>query len=339
MADKDYNTMSLETTIFKAPHTFGIGGIHGGINKYMGDGYYLMADVSSYYPALMIEYNFLSRNVVNPEKYKNIRDERLKLKKLKDPREYPRKIVLNSTFGASKDQYNNLYDPLQFNNVTISGQLFLVDLLDKLENSNKCELIQSNTDGILIKLFNEVDKEEISNICKEWCIRTRMGLEFDEIERVIQRDVNNYIIVGKNGKVKRKGAVVKKLSNLDNDLPIVNQAVVDYFLKNIKPEETILNCNELIKFQKITKIGGNYDYAVLNGKILKEKVNRVFASKDYNDGLLQKKHKNKNSYDKIASTPERCFINNDNILEKEIPKKLDKQWYIDLSYKHINEFV
>ena len=77
--------------------------------------------------------------------------------KSKDPRQQPRKIVLNSTFGASKDRYNKLYDPLQANNLCIANQLFIVDLLEKLEG--KCELIQSNTDGILVKLYRKEDKD------------------------------------------------------------------------------------------------------------------------------------------------------------------------------------
>lgn len=337
--ERDYETMSLKTDIFGVPHTFGIGGIHGSKDKYFGDGYYLMADVSSYYPAMMIEYDFLSRNVLNPHKYTQIRDDRLLMKKAKDPRQAPRKIVLNSTFGASKDQYNNLYDPLQANNLCIAGQLFIVDLLDKLEIQGKCELIQSNTDGILIKLYRKEDKDEILRVCAEWSKRTRMDLEFDEISKVIQRDVNNYIIVKSDGSIKRKGAVVKKLSSLDNDLPIVNKAVVDYFTKNIPVDKTILECNELIMFQKITKIGSNYEYAYHNGNILTEKVNRCFASIDICDGMLCKKHISKNKYDKIASTPEQCFIDNGNIENKTIPSKLDKQWYIEDAKRKIKEFI
>ena len=61
-------------------------------------------------------------------------------KQNKDKRQQPRKIVLNSTFGASKDVYNKLYDPLQANNICITGQLLLTDLIEKLENH--CQLIQ-----------------------------------------------------------------------------------------------------------------------------------------------------------------------------------------------------
>jgi hypothetical protein len=267
-SDQNYESLSFTTMINDVEHTFGIGGLHGAKNKYFGTGHFLMADVGSYYPAIMIEYNFLSRNVLHPEKYKQIRDERIRLKMEKDAREYPRKIVLNSTFGASKDLYNALYDPQMSNNVCIAGQLLLVDLLDKLDG--KCELIQTNTDGILVKLYRPEDKAEIIGICESWASRTRMTMDYEDYTKVIQRDVNNYIIVptgelyDSKGKPrwKSKGAVVKKLSRIDNDLPIINKAVVNYFIHNIPVEKTINESQSLVDFQKVTKISRKYDYGV-----------------------------------------------------------------------------
>jgi len=346
--ERNYETMSLETTIAGVPHKLGIGGLHGSVDKYYGEGYYLMADVSSYYPALMIEYDFLSRNVANPRKYRQIRDERLIMKARKDPRQQPRKIVLNGTFGASKDQYNALYDPRQANNVCIGGQLLLIDLIDKLEGH--CELIQSNTDGILVKLFDKSDKDKIIEICNNWTKRTRMELEFDMYRKVVQKDVNNYIIIPegdlyyeKNGvlyeKFKRKGAWVKQLSYLDNDLPIVNRAIVEYFVKGIPVEQTIMASDKLIDFQKITKISNKFLHGVYNGEPVFGKVHRCFASLDSKDGTLYKIHKEKGNLQKTAGTPDRCFIINEDITSMPIPRKLDKQWYIDLAKDRIKDFV
>lgn len=335
-SENPYDDITLDTEIGGIPTTYGAGGLHGAVKNYIGDGLYLMADVGSFYPAIMIEYDFLSRNVKDKNRYRIIRDERIVMKVNKDPRQKPRKIVLNGTFGASKDKFNNLYDPLMANNVCIGGQLLLTDLIDKLEGH--CEMIQYNTDGILVKLYSHSDKEKLISICKEWSERTRMELEFDEYQKVIQRDVNNYILVDKNGKIKSKGAVVKKLSILDNDLPIINRAVVNYFVKNIPVEKPIMESNHLIDFQKITKISNKYDFGWHNGKILNEKVHRCFASLDQNDTALMKKHKSKDTMDKTPSTPEHCFIINENILDMDIPSKLDRQWYIDLAKKKIDEF-
>ena len=343
--EKDYETMKLQTDINGVPHTFGIGGLHGSRDKYFGEGIYIMADVGSYYPALMIEYNFLSRNVSNPAKYKIMRDERLVMKANKDPREAPRKIVLNGSFGASKDQYNALYDPLQANNTCIAGQLLLIDLLEKLEG--KCELIQSNTDGILVKVYNLAEKDEVIAMCEAWGARTRMTMEYDMYSKVIQKDVNNYIIIPEGElydskgkpKWKCKGAWVKKLSLLDNDLPIVNKAVKDYFIFGIPVEQTIGQANMLIDFQKVTKISSKYSHGHHNGKVITGKVHRCFASADSKDGTLYKYHKGKEALEKTSSTPVNCFLDDGNIEGKRVPAKLDKNWYIDLANQRIKDFV
>lgn len=325
----------LNTTVSDVPHTFGYGGLHGALDNYIDEGLFLNIDVASYYPSLMIEYDFGSRNA-DFKKYKDIYDLRLKLKhEGKKKEQAPLKIVLNATYGASKDKYNPLYDPRQANNVCINGQLLLLDLIEKLEH--KCKLIQSNTDGILIKITKD-NIDEIKSICEAWSERTKMVLEYDEFVKVIQRDVNNYIIVAADGSYKSKGLVVKKLSNLDNDLPIVNRAVTDYFVRGIRPEDTIFSTDDMIQFQQVFKVSGKYMYAMHGDEQLNGKCFRVFASRSMNDGgIFKKKNEDKNK-EKFANSPDRVFIENGDLTNMKVPRKLDRQWYIDLAYKRINQF-
>ena len=326
----------LNTSVSDVPATFGFGGLHAALDNYMDEGLFLNIDVASYYPSLMIEYDFGSRNA-DFKKYKDIYDLRLKLKSEgKKKEQAPLKIVLNATYGASKDKYNPLYDPRQANNVCINGQLMLLDLIEKLEH--KCKLIQANTDGILIKITqNNVD--EVKSICEAWSERTKMNLEYDEFVKVIQRDVNNYIIVDANGSYKSKGLVVKKLSKLDNDLPIVNKAVTDYFIRNIKPEYTIEQCNDLLQFQQVFKVSGKYLYALHGDTKLSGKCFRVFASRSLSDGGIFKKKNEEKNKEKFANSPDRVFIENGDIINKAVPRKLDRQFYINLAYKRIAQFV
>ncbi|MGN9164941.1 hypothetical protein ACTNDY_06590 [Tissierellaceae bacterium HCP3S3_D8] len=331
----DYSK-KLEIEVAGVPHIFAWGGLHGAIDEYQGEGIFVNMDVASYYPALMIEYDFLSRNVHDRNKYKEIRDIRLKLKANKDPMQAPYKIVLNSTYGAMKDKYNQLYDPLMANNVCVSGQLFLLDLIEKIENY--CQLIQSNTDGLFIKINNMEDLEVIKGICKEWEDRTRMELEFDIFTKIYQKDVNNYIVIHEDGSYESKGAYVKKLNNLDNDLPIVNKSLVEYFINNTPVEITIGNCNQLKEFQLIARASSKYKGLKHGNKILNEKTVRVFASKDrYDSGIT--KINSRNRLEKIAGSPERCFIVNGDINNRRIPRKLDKEWYIKLARNRIHDFL
>ncbi len=123
----------------------------------------------------------------------------------------------------------------------------------------------------MFKLNNKDDIPIYEAICKEWELRTRMSLEHEIITKVVQKDVNNYITIHKDGNIKSKGAYVKELNKLDYDLPIVNKALMEYVTKGITPEETINNCTDLKKFQKVVKVSSKYLYGLHGDKKLNEK--------------------------------------------------------------------
>jgi DNA polymerase len=300
-----------------------------------------MADVASLYPSLMIQYNLHSRNIADPQKFVDIYHQRLELKKKKDPLQAVLKIVLNSTYGVLKDKNSDLYDPLMSNKVCVYGQILLLDLIEHLEAH--CQLIQSNTDGILIKMPDGMDEEEwfnkIDDIAWEWEQRTGLTLEFEEYRKVAQKDVNNYVIVSADGKVKSKGAYVKKLSNLDyGDFPIVNHALVEYMVKGVPVEQFIHECDDLKEFQMVTKISSKYSTILHGDKPLKEKCIRVFASTRSTDEGIKKVSIRTGKPEKIASSPEHCFIFNDDIKDVKCPSYLNKEWYISLARKRLNDY-
>ena len=80
-----------------------------------------------------------------------------------------------------------------------------------------------------------------------------MELEHDFIKKIIQKDVNNYIYIKEDGQIKSKGAYVKKLSIIDNDLPIVNKAIKEKLINNIDIETTINNAYRSYRFSKVCK--------------------------------------------------------------------------------------
>jgi len=320
------------------PHNFGWGGLHGCPEKPLhAKGNLFHVDVTSYYPSIMIKYDFLTRNCRDKKSYKKIYDMRVALKKAgKKKEQAPYKIVLNGTYGICKDKFSSAFDPRQANNVCVNGQLMLLDLLEHLEKY--ITLIQSNTDGLIVQVKNESQIEKFREICHEWEDRTGMGLGFDEIDEIWQKDVNNYIFRFTNGKLERKGAYVMELDDLNYDLPIVNKAIVDYLTKGIYPEETIKGCNILKEFQKIIKISSNYRLGWHNGDYLNDKTFRVFASKDKADSYIGKCRDIGETIEKFANTPEHCFIYNDDVNGLLVTEKLDKRWYIDLAEKRLLDF-
>lgn len=318
-------------------HTLAWGGLHGAIKKYYGEGIYLMADVTAYYPSLQEQYKFGYRNMANPENFEKIHGENLRMKATGNKvARLPYKIADNAISGQLKDQYSPLYDPRENNAICVNGQLLLVDLIEKLEPH--CKLIQSNTDGILLKLKSIDDFDLIDDIVWGWEKRTGMRMGFDIYTKVFQKDVNNYLLVAPDGKTKTKGAYTKALSSVDYDLPIINKAMVEFMTKGISVEKTINDCDDLIMFQKVVKLSGKYWRSWHNGKYMAEKCHRVFASKDKRATYIGKCKKEGATIEKFANTPDHCFIDNGSIKGKKRPDYLDTLWYINLAKDRLAQY-
>ena len=345
-------------------HTFSWGGGHGARPKYHAKGDFLIIDVTAYYPSLQKKYHFGYRVMDNPENFEFIHDSNIEFKRKGDKKaRLPFKIMDNAISGQMKQRQSALFDPMSNNSICINGQLLLLDLIEHLEPY--CELVQNNTDGIIIRLFNyERDFDIIDDIVADWERRTGMKMDFDTFfGEIYQKDVNNYLIIDREtGAMKVKGAYIKKLSDLDYDLPILNKAVVDYMVSGVPVEQTINQCNDLKEYQIVRKIsslytqilhGGHWEsYKAVNPdpgrmktfkrlagnrKAIKEKCVRVFASADMNDGGVWKV-KNTGAVEKIENTPEHCFIWNDAVNGVKVPAKLDKQWYIDFANRRLKDF-
>lgn len=342
-ANQDYSA-TLDFDIAGCPHKCAWGGLHGAIAQYAGEGYFINVDVESYYPAEMIAHELLSRNVRDPSKFKGIRDHRIELKHAKDPRQKALKLVVNGTYGASKDKFNALYDPRQANMVCVNGQLMLIDLMHKLVRDVGAEIIQSNTDGVLIRMPDGFDGgpdafyDRVDDVAYEWEHRTGMGLEFDEFTRVYQKDVNNYVLVAADGSMKTKGAYVKKLGPLDYDLAVVNKALVEYMVHGVPVEDTIVADDNLIDYQRVVKVSGKYKYGVHGHERLTDRCFRVFASTRESDGMIGRVKAGKAKPEKFGNTSEHSFIDNGDVHGKKCPCYLDKSWYIQLAKTRLAQF-
>lgn len=320
-------------------HTFGFGGIHGVRKNYMYEGKMLNVDVGSYYPSMIINFNFMSRASEHPDLYKNLYDTRMEYKEKKDNKQQIYKILLNGTFGALKSEFNDLFDPVMSNNICVNGQLILTDLIMSLRGY--CELIQSNTDGILIK-YKEKDLDIIKEKCAEWELNYNLKLDYEYVAKIVQRDVNNYIWKTEDGKIKGKG-LFEKYDGGDfekNNLTVIPMALKEYYINNKNIRETItemIEKNNVIPMQQIAKMGGTYDLMEHNGQEV-QKVNRIFATWNNNYGAINKVKNNNGvkKYTKIANSSNKCYINND-VIEKTDTKLIDVDYYVKLVEK--NKFI
>ena len=255
------------------------------------------------------------------------------------------KLVVNTTYGASLNKYNDLCDPLMGRSVCITGQLFLLELAQHLyQDIPDLRIVQLNTDGIMIE-FDDSQYDQVQEILAEWQTRTGFCLEEDKISMLVQKDVNGYIEVQPSGKFKCKGGyLVRGISpagafNVNNNATIVAKALVEYFVNGTPPEDTINTCDDIFQFQIIAKAGAKYReaYHIVDGeKVPVQKVNRIYATADPRYGKLFKVKAENDAEAKIEMLPEHCIIDNDNHLTIA---DVDKQFYIDMAKKRINDFM
>lgn len=336
----DYSKKQDKQIVAGVEHTFAWGGGHGARAKYSADGVFLIIDVTAYYPSLQKKYHFGYRVMNHPENFEFIHDSNIAYKRKGDKKaRQPFKIMDNAISGQMKQKSSALYDPMSNNSICINGQLLLLDLVEHIEPY--CELIQNNTDGIIVKLKDyEHDFDVLDDIVYEWEQRTGMKMDFDTyIGTIYQKDVNNYLLIDrKTGAVKAKGGYVMKLNDLSYDLPIINKALVDYMIHGIPVRRTIMECQDLREFQLVSRISSKYTHILYGDKPIKEKCIRVFASNNPADPGVKKVHAVRKTTAKLTNSPEHCFIFNDDVKGVPVPDKLDRQWYIDFANKRLSDF-
>ena len=347
--DKLFKT-SRNIRIGDMPCKYAWGGVHGSLTCYYEGAtenrVVQNRDVSSLYPSLIEGYNYLSRNVPNPQLFYDIRKDRIRAKHEGDKQTATDlKLPLNTVSGAQENQYNDLYDPLPTRSMRISGQLFLTMLTMQLLNACKTiKLLNLNTDGLMYSI-DESELHIVDEIASKWEQTTGFELETDSISKVWLKDVNNLLFIDTSGKVKTVGSYlnygisVKGAWSINNNATIVKKAVIEYFTKGTEVEITIGECNDIFQFQLIAKAGSKYKeaYHLVDGKQEPvQKVNRVYATTDERYGKLFKVKAENDSTAKIESLPDHCIIDNDNKLTIE---SVDKSWYIELAKKRINDFI
>ena len=341
---------SHKITIGDMPCKYAWGGVHGSLTCYYEeateDRVIQNRDVSSLYPSLIEGYNYLSRNVPDPQLFYDMRRDRIRAKHEGDKQTATDlKLPLNTVSGAQESRFNALYDPLPTRSMRISGQLFLTMLTMQLLNACKTiKLLNLNTDGLMYS----IDKREVhivDDIASAWEQQTGFELETDNIAKVWLKDVNNLLFVDTSGKVKTVGSYlnygisVKGAWSINNNATIVKKAIIEYFAHGTPVEETILGCTDIFEFQWIAKAGNKFReaYHIVDGrKEAVQKVNRIYATNDMRYGKIYKVKAENDSSQQIESLPDHCIIDNDNQATIEI---VDKSWYIELAKKRINDFL
>lgn len=351
---------TLDLTLCGTPHKIAAGGIHGAQKNYHADWAYYF-DVSGYYNLIMIRLGLLPRSI--PPEYRQFYEDmyhtQLKLKKTNPQKRPAYKTILLSVFGAMNNQYCKFYDPHQGDLVRLSGQLYIVDLLEKLEG--KILVVQSNTDGVIAVPINNAKEEDIIKIIDEWQERTGFVLKLEKIYDIYQRDVNNYMYRDASGEIHVVGEAVTHYAKIDSPFwknsynskepLIICTSIVEYFMNGVLPEDTIRKYSRTLRmFQQICRpLSFDYlEYESIDkstGEVSTSKlqnVNRVFAYKNDDISGMVYKRKFDGKKAKVSNLPDSVFVYNKEILSDDaidkLQDKIDWNYYIKRAYERISEF-
>lgn len=348
---------SLELMLCGVPHYISGAGIHAGVPRSHWDWAYYI-DVSGYYALIMILYDLLPRTLDEKAKatYVEMYQRQLELKKTNPVKRAVYKSLILSVFGSMLNEHTAFYDPDRFYEVMAAGQAFLVDLLEKLDG--KVDLIQSNTDGIIVR---PKDGTDIKPIVEEWCDRTGFSVSFQRITDIHQRDVNCYCYRDEGGKIVSKGDI-KYYDRWENTLlencqnakepPIFSHIVVEYFMSRKPPEETVEENKRRLRMFQYVVSNKSFDWLELqteygNGQVGLERlqnVNRAFARRDGSiASTTVYRCRAKGSKARYPSLPPKVIIWNGAVDQAtsfaELRDAIDWDYYIEEGYKKIRTFI
>ena len=329
-------------------HNISLGGLHSINNAEIiipnEDELLLDYDVDSYYPSCLIVNNLYPKHlgIEFVGIYKNIRDERVEAKKNKNSFLADAfKYAINGLSGNLQSQYSWTYDPELVVKLRINCQLMILMLIEKFDLLG-VKIVQSNTDGILIKIKKSL-LPEIEKVKDEWCKLTKLSMSKEEFERFYQYDVNNYIGVKKGFTetkdpelIKKKGFFVDEI-NLGKGMSpkVIAKSLINYFVYNISPEETLKEDKDIRDYLTYQRVSRDFIVEYNGEKSLH--INRFYMST--NGGILIKYKMEKGGK---AQATRLCATSPVTIYNKFEDKpfeeyKVNYRYYKNEIYKIINE--
>jgi hypothetical protein len=173
-----------------------------------------------------------------------------------------KKTNLNGTFGKLGSRYSIFYAPSEMIQVTVTGQLALLMLIETLEITG-IQVVSANTDGLVVRCRRDMEWARDS-IIQWWESTTGFVMEMTCFKLVAARDVNSYVAITTDGEVKRKGAYappVPGASGWPNPTgEVCADAVVAWLRDGTPLSATIHACTDIRKFVYVRSVTGGGAY-------------------------------------------------------------------------------
>lgn len=336
----DEKKAKWSVSIGQTKYTIGIGGLHSTEKQqtYFTDDQYQIfdRDVASYYPAIILNQGLFPQHIGPAflQVYQELVSRRLEAKAEGDKAtSNSLKITINGGFGKLGSKWSIFYSPDLLIQVTITGQLSLLMLIEMLE---MCEIpvVSANTDGIVIRC-PQGRQADYLQVVADWERITSFVTEEARYASIHSRDVNNYIAITEDGEIKAKGAYTNKLSfkNPAREMlmsnptaEIVSEAVMLYLKscktnKIITVDETITKCKDIRKFLFVKRVNGG---AVHNGNYVGKVVRWYYQKGQHGD--IRNANPNKAGRRPVVGDSEGGMPLMD--LPKKLPKDINYVKYI-----------
>ena len=316
------------TKIADKGYKVGIGGLHSMEKKQCvrSDDEYAVIDmdVASYYPSIILQQRLAPKSLGEPflAVYESIVSRRLLAKNTGNKVEADSlKIVINASFGKMGSKYSFMYSPDLMLQVTITGQLALLMLIERMVAVD-IEVMSANTDGIVVKCRRD-KLDVLDEVAWDWQMDTAYLLERTPYRLIASRDVNNYFAITESGKVKGKGLFADDSLMKNPDQQIIPDAVKAYALTGTPIDETITSCTDIRKFLTLRSVtGGALWHDELVGK-----VTRFYGSNDFQNAAPLRY---KNNGNKVPKSEGSMLCMN---LPDQLPSDIDYPRYIEAANK------
>jgi hypothetical protein len=254
------------------------------------------------------------------------------------------KIVINSIYGKLGFEKGDLYDRLAVLKVTINGQLLILMLIEELVQ-NHIKVVSANTDGLMVKI-KDSQWDTFNEIANRWEQRSKLKADADIVHCLIARDVNNYIAqfrTKKGLKLEYKGALNPLMYAVDlqkgYDMPIVAQAVSNYFLEHKPVMETLRDATNILDFCKTQNVGRQFhvEQTFVNNqqvqRVVCQRYVRFYVS---NTGcIVEKVHNDTASRSRMAAGSVVTVINTLDDMDISL-RNINYKYYYEEAMKIIN---
>lgn len=343
----------------------------GGLHDYNGPGVWdangdilAQVDASSFYPYILHMRNLYPQYLPKlGDVYWEIVQDRLRFKKelknlykridehgpdaddierakLLDNSQYSMKIMINSIYGQLGSIYSPFYDPWAGKAIPLTGQLYLIQLIDWFQKGG-IEILMANTDGIIIRASQD-QADTLEKVMAFFEKKYKMVLDVDPLGRFVKNNCNSYILFDEDMNLIK--ATKDFSSKMAPKRPlrgnIIADAMVAYYQHNTPVEETVNACEDISKFLFIRSAGKRskdvfYKLPFAEPTMVQNTMCWYVTHPHLGGELYNEAKKSRRRSTYMKDTPCLPLLDYTDLSIDQLP--INRQYYIDKAYEIINQ--